>query len=1111
MKFTPHGIARRNLAIKRIIMRINLVVIFMTVAILEVSASGYAQKITLNQKKSSLENIFKEVKKQSGYNFLYNNGMLEATAPVSIEVKNANIEDVLRLCFADQPLEYSIIKRIIVIRKKEFKPAEALPPVTIKGKVKDETGQTLIGVSIKIKGAPGGTSTDANGDFALTVSGKSTVLIFSYLGYDSKEVTVGDQATMLVTLTGSSNGLNEVVVVGYGKQDRKALTSAITTVKADELNVGAINDPAQLLQGKVAGLNINTTGDPNGNPSVILRGASTLRTGAAQQPLYVIDGVPGGDISLISPGDIVSMDILKDAAATSIYGTRAANGVIIVTTKRPPGSQTNISYNAYAAQEKATSYLEMMSAEQLRSFVSANNMSFAPANDQGASTNWQKEVERSSAYSTNHYLSVSGGADKTTYSASLNYFSKQGIIENSGQKRINGRVFIEQKAFNDRLTLGFTLANSVTNADMLPNQQLPELNNTTTDASRITKGFLLQNMIQYLPTVPVTQANGTYTENLTMNNNYNPVGMLNNGSIDQQKKSTIANVTAALKLPFGLTYNVNAAWQNVQNNTDSYYTKYYTTNYGAMLPSGATNGLAYRSAIQSTNKILETFLNYEKSWGDHNLTALLGYSYQQDIANDGFQASNYNFASDATTYYGIGLGGGGLGYKVDWGNINYTELRLISDFARVNYNYKQKYLFQGSIRRDGSSAFGAKNRWGYFPSVSGAWRIIQEDFMKSQGVFSDLKLRVGYGVTGNSLGFDPLISKLQYGSTGYFYYNGTYVAGLGPSQNANPDLKWEKTATANIGLDFALLKGKLTASIDAYSKKTTDLIWDYPVSTTEYPVGVLTANVGSMTNKGVEFVINYNAVKSKDFSWTTSFNAAHNANKITSLSNGVLKADSVRVMQPDGGGQTNATLQLIKVGYPIGQFFTLKYAGKNEAGISQFYNKAGAIVTDASTLGPADYYYAGNAQPKLTLGWSNSFTYKNFDLNFFIRATLGNKVFNATLADLNRPTTANSINIPVSSASESVADIYSYKYSTRYIESGSYLRMDNATLGYTIKNIAKNFRKLRVYFTGNNLFVITGYKGIDPEVNLGGLTPGVDVNNFYPKTRTLLIGVSTTF
>jgi len=431
----------------------------------------------------------------------------------------------------------------------------------------------------------------------------------------------------------------------------------------------------------------------------------------------------------------------------------------------------------------------------------------------------------------------------------------------------------------------------------------------------------------------------------------------------------------------------------------------------------------------------------------------------------------------------------------------------------VNYNYKEKYLLQGSVRRDGSSVFGANHEWGYFPSVGAAWRISQENFMDHLSTFSDLKVRGSYGVTGNSLGFNPYTSQTFSGSLGTYYYNGNQTSAFGPTQAANPNLQWEQTATTDLGLDFALLKGKVSGTIDVYNKNTKDMIFSYPVDPVLQPgssPSSITANGGSMNNKGIELGLTATPVRTAVFSWATTLNLTHNVNKITSLNNPLFaQIDSIPVADPEGGGESGVFLQVVKAGKALGTFYTLQYAGKNASGVSQYLDHTGKPTT--TPVAGVDYHYLGNAQPKLLLGWSNTFRYGQFDLNVFVRGVFGNKIFNATRADLFRPATAATTNILADAANESPADPNVYRYSSRFIESGTYLRLDNATLGYNFKAFQHYVKSMRVYATANNLFVITGYKGIDPEITQGGIAPGVDYNNFYPKTRTLLIGLNVSF
>lgn len=1030
---------------------------------------------TIQVSEKSIKEVFSLIEKQTGLRFIHNATEAQLSKKISLAESNQPIDEVLKKIAKQSGLSFKRVDQTIYVQT-------AGKQIRVTGKVTDaQTGETLPGVSVKVKGSSEGTVTDINGIYHIEATENSTVLVFSFIGYITQELKASG-TTLNVLLKADQAALKEVVVVGYGKQSRKMLTSSIASVQNKDFNKGAFSNPAQLLQGKVAGISITRSGDPNEAPSISLRGPSTLRTtGGAQEPFYVIDGVPGADYRLVSPDDIVSIDALKDASATAIYGTRAANGVIIITTKRGKTGQSEISYNAYAGVEKIANSIKMMDATQLNDYLKKNSSTLDPSDQKGANTDWQKEVSRTGS-SQNHNVSLLGGYNQTTYSASINYFDNKGILKGSELSRLTSKVAVEQKAFNDRLKLGIAMNNSTSNSDIIPNQNI-----------------VLYNMLRYLPTVPVMQ-DGAYTENLQRVQYYNPVSLMANAYQKTKSKLNLISATAELKLPFGFTYNLNLSSQTEQVNMGSYNTTKYTLN--------PVNGEAYRSAFENTHKVGETFLNYNKTTGKHDINILAGYSLQQDIIGDGFQASNRNFASDDLGYLNIGLGSPAGNFRPDWGINQYQKLRLISYYSRAKYSFDNKYLLQLSVRRDGSSAFGENNKWGTFPSASIGWRIIEESFMKNQNLFNDLKLRASYGITGNSLGFDPLIAKIKYSNVGSFYNNGTFSNAIGPTQNANPDLKWEKTTMYNVGLDFSLFKGRLNGTLEAYNKKTNDLIYGYPVSTTQYFTGTLLANVGSISNKGYELTLDATPVQSSKFRWTTTLNVAHNTNKLVSLSNSTFKQDSIPVAEPGGQGQTGYKVQLLKTGYPVGQFFVYRYAGKNADGVSQFYDRTGKITTAPQFR---DATYAGNAQPKLLFGFGNSFTYGNIDLNIFVRGSLGGKILNATLADLNRPGDSKTYNLPVSSANESIKDVNAYLYSDRYIESGSFLRLDNATLGYTFPKFTPGIRNLRLYVSGNNIATITGYKGIDPEISLGGLTPGIDNKNYYPRTRAFLFGLSASF
>jgi TonB-dependent starch-binding outer membrane protein SusC len=1088
----------------KLLRTMKLFIVISFVLTINVAASTYSQekRFSFDVRDQTVRDVFNVLEKQSKYHFFFNDDFTYIDKVVSLRVENENVEQVLDKMFSSSDITYRVFDNNLIV----ITPRQSLQTLHVTGKVIDaSSGESLPGVSVVIENTTTGAISDVNGNYALDVKDQNTILLFSFVGFNPERVSVDGRTTIDVKLIPEIKSLDAVVVVGYGLSSRKKLASSVTSIDPGDLNRGAITDVGQMLQGKVPGLNITASGDPNKAAAVVLRGASTLNS--SQSPFYVIDGIPGVDISTVSMDDIASVDILKDAAATSIYGNRAANGVIMITTKKGKSGQMQVSYNGYVGIEKVSNQLDMMDANQLRAFVKATKQSFSPTDDKNANTDWQSEIERSTAVSHSHNLSLTGGTAHNNYNASLSYMDKQGIILGSELSRVIGRLSVEQYALNDKLKFGLNITNSNNVAHNVPQRNV-----------------VLLQAVNHLPISPVKNADGTYFENFTNTGYFNPVAMINHGQDDTKYNHLVAGFNTHAALPFGITYDLNLSYQSSTYMHGEFYDHYYSNYNSANFYSNpdppdtktvlnfGKNGSALRSSYQDTRKVIENYLTWDRKFDKHYLNAVIGYSWQENVNGDGFQATTTNFPVDNIGYSNFALSNYGAvsSYVVNFGADKvYQKIRLISDFARLNYNYNEKYLLQASLRRDGSSVFGVNHRWGYFPSAGIGWRISEEGFMHALNFFDDLKLRGSYGVTGNSSGFNAYTARLVSGSLGTYYYNGVQTAAYGPTQADNPNLRWEKTSTTNIGLDFSLLKGRISGTLDWYNKYTDGMIYDYPVDQLLVPSGTITANGGSMSNKGIEMSLTVTPVRTTAMSWTTSLNVAHNENLIKSLTNPLFAGgDSVRKTQPDGGGQTGSTLQILKAGKPLGQFFTLQYAGKNAKKTSQYLDHNGNVTTSPS-IG-TDYHYAGSAQPKLLLGWSNTFVYKNWDLNVFIRGVFGNKIFNATRADLFRPTSASLNNILVDAAADS-SDVNAFKYSTRFIEDGSYIRLDNATLGYNFKKISSSIKTLRVYASVNNLFTITGYKGVDPEVNQGGIAPGVDSNNFYPKTRTFLFGVNVTF
>lgn len=976
----------------------------------------------------------------------------------------------------------------------------AFAQLTVTGRVQSKSGEPLIGVNVIEKGTTNGTVTDLDGNFSLRTE-KGKTLVFSYIGFVAQENVVKG-TRMNVTLLEDTETLDEVVVIGYGSMQRKDVTSSITSVKAEDMNVGVITTPAQMLQGKVPGLTIANTSDPNGSASISLRGASSLRTGEAMEPYYVVDGVPGVSISLVAPEDIESIDVLRDASATAIYGSKAANGVIIITTKKgKKDGRTSVSYSGYMAWDRTLKTLDMMTADELLSYAKTNNITQLNDYynvDNPANTNWQDEVLRT-GFSHNHNVSINGGNEKTNYSASLNFQDREGVVRGTNMDRLNARTFVQTKALNNRLELALSLNASI--------------RNSSTGPTDIQGRSVLDAMYYYNPLVPVKNEDGTWYRNLNISQNYNPLSMINEDRYDTKEKLLQGTAQATLHIIDGLDWNLNLSYQNQQY----IYNIYNTTQ--TQLPSVVSkHGQADRSTTENIRKQMETYLNWNHTFADaHKVGIMLGYSWEQADNNDGFGLRVYNFYNDDLTYHNLGMAN-----NMDINDVisnNLSTLRMISFYGRINYSYKSRYLLQATVRRDGSSAFGENNRWATFPSVSAAWRITEEQFMKNQHVFDDLKLRVGYGVSGNSLGFDAFIARPLYGATGWFTYvnpdgSTSNYRMLGATRNANPDLKWESTSMFNIGIDFGFLHNRLSGTIEYYDKRTSDLIYGYPVSTNRYPYGTMTANVGNISNKGIEITINAVPVQTHNFTWSTTLNLSHNKNVVEKLTNASYSVPYIDMADPDV--VTGEKVQRIMEGSPIGQFYTYEWAGYNENGVSVFndYDADGNLIgtTDAPT--DEDRRKTGSAQPKLTYGWNNDFTWKNWTLTAFFQGVAGNKIYNATRNYYNNVgLIAAGKNVLNEVATEQYfADSNAHRPSDRYLENGSYFRLATLTLGYNFGKLGDWVNNLRIYATCNNVFTITGYKGLDPEVYLGGLTPGVDWRQTqYPRTRTFMVGVNVNF
>ena len=962
---------------------------------------------------------------------------------------------------------------------------------TVTGKVTAEDDGPLPGVNILIKGTMKGAVTDPDGNYTLVVPGPDAELVFSSVGYVTQTIRVGDQTTLDVVLVPELKSLDEIVVIGYGTQKKKEVTSAVATVKSDEFNQGNVNSPAQLVQGKVSGLSIvKPGGNPNQGYDIRLRGMSTI--GANTQPLVVVDGVVGASLSNIDPNDIASIDVLKDGSAAAIYGTRGSSGVILVTTKKGRKGMVRVEYNGYVAVETVAKYPNVLDADEWRALSQETGL----GTDFGNNTDWFKETTRA-AYSQVHNISLSGGTDKTTYRASFNYRDGMGVALNTGFNQLNGRLNITQKALKDKLTLNLILG-------------------ATQRKSRYGFDQAFRYASIYNPTAPVKSDDPMYDIydgyfQQILFDYYNPVQILEediNNGID--KRLNVA-MKAGYEITSGLIVDAFYSYQSGSNFRGQYYDK---NSYWVGMNR---NGLAMRRTDDSSNELFETTAHWDGDLGDNmKMTVLGGYSYQE-FMNEGFYAEGGDFITDAFTYNNLSAS---LDFKNGIGTVDSykSSSKLIAFFGRVNFNLNDAWFLMASLRYEGSSRFGADNKWGFFPAVGGGVDI--SDFMSS-GTFDNLKLRLSYGVTGNQPA-QSYLSLMRLGPGGNFYYNGDFVPGYQPVSNANPDLRWEKKAEFDVGVDFSLWKSKLYGSLDFYTRTTSDLLFQYEVPVPPNLYSRSWVNIGEIKNSGVELAITWNAVNTGNFKYSISLTPTYYIkNELVSLSgtfNGSELEYGVRYLGAMGApGQSGVPLVRAAEGEPIGQLWALVFKEIDPDGNLIFED-----INGDGTIDPNDRQVVGNGLPDAEFGWNNTFNWGSWDLNIFFRSVLGHDLNNTYRAFYEVPNMIGSYNLPKTAAdmrnptTGTLLNNSSGVLSSYHIENASFFALDNISLGYSFKlKEDAAFRKIRVYLAGNNLFYITGYKGVDPNPRYADhgnpLIPGIDRRNTWFRTRSVSFGVNLGF
>lgn len=965
----------------------------------------------------------------------------------------------------------------------------------ITGMTKDVQGIPVGGASVSEKGTSNGTSTNFDGEYDITVSNSNAVLVFSYVGYETQEITVGTKNIVNVIFEEDLEQLSEVVVIGYGTQKREEVTTAIATVKAEDFNPGFVRDASDLIKGKVAGLNItNGSGDPSAGANISLRGVSSLTGGTA--PLVLINGIPG-NLNSVSPDEIETIDILKDASAAAIYGTRGANGVILLTTKSGKVNMIpTLSYSHYSSISSFNKTADFLDAASARALISQGT-TLPFGNDLGFDTDWLDAVSRD-AITQNHNLNFSGGTEKSTYAVNVNYTDQEGVFKGSSNEEFRISADVSQYMFKNKVKVSANIINGLQNTGALGDGNSFD--------NRIYRQALIRN-----PTDRIKNDDGTYVQDFNKLQYINPVGMidLTEGIIQNRwmRLSGNINVTPVTG------WETNIMVSTERNNSLSGYsqTKSYVGYNGERF-----NGFASRGTSQNKTDLMEITSKYSNTYGAHNFSVLGGYSYQY-FTTENFFANNRDFPTDAFSYNNLGAGRGIIDGTARVGSYK-EDNKLIGFFGRASYSFDAKYNLLASFRREGSSKFGVNNKWGNFSAISAGWTISKESFLEDVTFINNLKLRAGYGETG-VIPSGSYQSQTLLGYAGNFYTDGRWVQGLEARSNPNPDLRWEISKEVNIGLDFTLANNRISGSVDFYNKKTDGMLWNYSVPTPPNLFGSTLANVGEMENKGFEILLNITPVQTDDFTWESNITFSSNKNKLISLSNDLYEIEGDYVNLGTLSEPVSQITHRFEPGQPIGGIWGLKSVDVNEDGLWVIELPDGTQVPydNALQTDDANKQYLGNGIPKFVGGITNTFKYKNFDFSFVLNGAFDFQIINAQRVFYEYPhiqyNVLQSAFDPVYGKDIQLSNTLGQNFVSYYVENGDYVKLDNITLGYNLNCERWDFVKaLRLYVTGTNLATFTNYSGIDPEIIRNNpLVQGTDDRDKYPSVGTFTLGLNINF
>ncbi|MEJ7736814.1 MAG: TonB-dependent receptor [Chitinophagaceae bacterium] len=1099
----------------------KLTVIFLLAGCLQVSAKEYSQNITLAQNRVPLKKVFREIEKQSGYQFFYTDRLLREVGNVSLIVNNLPVEEVLKRCFADQHLGFTIIDKIIVIKEKEAyeKPtqpgsAQAVAPVPITGTVKDEQGAPLAGVSVVVRGTKKGTSTGNNGSFTVDAN-PGDVLDISFVGYKKRSVTIGNSTNVTIQMELETTAGSEVVVIGYGTQRKSDLTGSVVSLTSGNFTEGPNTNALQLLNGRAAGVAISQTSSaPGASTKIQIRGAGSINS--SNQALVVVDGLPGVDPSSISPDDIKSIEVLKDASSAAIYGTRAANGVVLITTKSGRKGETVVRLNATLGWQSVAQKVDVMNGRQYMETLNAIRTDAgqqpiytqSQIDEVGSGTNWQDEIFRKAAPVQNYQLSISGGGDKNDYYAGLNYFTQDGLVNKSDFKKINFRTNLN---FKVKEFLRFKFNMNYTRATQ----------NSILETDGVNEGAgPINAAIQFDPTLKTgLNSNGRYYSNSFIALD-NPLALINGVTSNNLRSNAYGTFTTEIEPFKGLVGTVRIGG-SIENGQSSFYRDRST------MQGLATGGAGSKSGSDYSQWLAEFLLRYEKRFGrDHNISVLGGTTFEQ-FQSQGLGASSMQFLSDVTY---ANLLQSGDNDKSDAVSSYKDRNRLNGIIGRVNYSYKDKYLVTASFRNDGTSRFSEENKYAFFPSGALAWKISKESFFeRAAPVFNDLKLRVSYGVLGNQgIGNYQTIQTLVAGGSAVF--GNTIAQGVVPARIPNRDLRWETTEEFDAGFDFGILNNRINGSVDYYVRNTKDQLFSKPLPSVVGFSSIL-INAGSVRNSGWDFLVNTKNISGKNFSWESSLNVSFLKNKVVTLPPSI-----PQIITGSTGGFISNYL-IVQVGSPMRSFYGYEAEGifrsaDEVTGSAQPNAKPGQIrfkdQKKDGKIDATDRVILGDPFPDVTAGFTNSFSYKHFSLDLFFQWVNGIQTLDANVLESFYPTNEYRNRIakyyedrwtPQNTDAKYPSGVNPSSYGGAYsinsytVLDASFARFKTLNLSYSISVQRKNIiSDAQVFFAADNIYTFTKYQGFDPDASNTGSGSVAKVNyNSYPLNRTIRVGVNVTF